>query len=175
MGCAGDLVLVKLKLVWGVESGVNPSTNEEVTVEDAGRSRAKKHFIRDGLLRFVDIWKGGCERSAAYREKMAAYVQYWEDIIAELEAEIAPQAPTTLQFGFWPSIDWTRTHVPDPPTASEIAQDVAEANTTPDDVSPDPWCGPIGRRSRAAFNRYRDVLVGHFVLVRPEDPHIHPV
>jgi hypothetical protein len=60
--------------MWGVESGVNLSTNEEVTVEDVGRSRAKKHFIRDGLLRFVDIWKGGCERSAAYREKMAAYV-----------------------------------------------------------------------------------------------------
>jgi hypothetical protein len=37
---------------------------------------------------------------------MAAYVQYWEDIIAELEAETAPQAPTTLQFGFWPSIDF---------------------------------------------------------------------
>jgi hypothetical protein len=152
---------VKLKPVWGVESGVNPNTNEEVTVEDAGRSKAKKHFIRDGLLRFVDIWKGGCERSAEYREKMAAYVQYW--------------APTTLQFGFWPSTDWTRTHVPDPLTASEIARDIAEANATPDDVSPDPWCGPVGRRPRAAFNRYRDVLVGHFVLVRLEDPHIHPV
>jgi hypothetical protein len=50
---------VKLKPVWGVENGVNPSTNEEVTVEDAGRSRAKKHFIRDGLLQFVDIWKEG--------------------------------------------------------------------------------------------------------------------
>jgi hypothetical protein len=106
---------------------------------------------------------------------MAAYVQYWEDIITKLEAETTPQAPTTLQFGFWPSTDWTRTHVPDPPTASEIARDVAEANAIPDDVSPDPWCGPVGRRPRVAFNRYRDVLVGHFVLVRPEDPHIHPV
>ena len=81
--CTGDLVLMKLK---GVESGVNPSTNE-VTVEDAGKSRAKKHFIQDGLLWFIDIWKGRCERSAAYREKMATYAQYWEDIIAELEAE----------------------------------------------------------------------------------------
>jgi hypothetical protein len=41
---------VKLKLVWEVESGVNPSTNEEVTVEDVGRLRAKKHFIQDSLL-----------------------------------------------------------------------------------------------------------------------------
>jgi hypothetical protein len=57
---------VKLKLVWGVESSVNPSTNHEVTIKDVGRSRAKKNFLQDGLLRFVDIWKGRCERSAAY-------------------------------------------------------------------------------------------------------------
>jgi hypothetical protein len=49
--------------------------------------------------------KGGCEKSAVYREKMAVYVQYWEDIIAELEVETVLQAPTVLQFGFWPSTD----------------------------------------------------------------------
>jgi hypothetical protein len=52
---------------------------------------------------------------------MVAYIQYWEDIIAELDANTAPQASATLQFGFWPSIDWTQTHVPDPPTTSKIA------------------------------------------------------
>jgi hypothetical protein len=66
-------------------------------------------------------------------------------------------------------------HVPDLPTASEIARDIAEANVTLDDVSLDPRCGPVGHKPRLPFNRYQDVLVGHFVLVRPKDLLIHPV
>jgi hypothetical protein len=55
LGHAGYLVPVKLKPMWGVESGINPSRNTEVIVEDVRRSIVKKHFIQDGLLQFVDI------------------------------------------------------------------------------------------------------------------------
>ena len=40
--------------------------NIEVNVEDIRKSMAKKHFIQDSLLQFVDIWKGGCKRNTAY-------------------------------------------------------------------------------------------------------------
>jgi hypothetical protein len=164
-----------MKPVWGCESGLNPSTNSEVTEEDAARSRESKQLIRAGLQRFVDIWKGGCHRSQAYRSRMEAYVQYWVDIITELRSDDPPQAPTTLVYGFWPTTQWTTAHPPPPPAPDEVRRQRDLANATPEDERPDPWCGPLRRRPRPAFNPYRDALVGNFVLIRPNDTTIYPV
>ena len=101
----GDPAPVKMKPVWGCERGVIPSTNSEVTEEDAARSHEKKHFIRAGLQKYVDIWRGGCHRSEAYRGRMEAYVQYLVGIKTELHSEDPPLAPRTLVYGFWPTIE----------------------------------------------------------------------
>jgi hypothetical protein len=39
-----------------------------------------------------------------------------------------------------------------------------EANVSSNNVSPNPWCGLVGRKQRPTFDCYWNVLVGYFVI-----------
>ena len=45
-----------------------------------------------------------------------------------------------------------------------------DIDVTPEDVVPEPYCGPKNEQPGHTYNPWRDVLVGDFVLVRPNDP-----
>ena len=44
-----------------------------------------------------------------------------------------------------------------------------DIDVTPEDVVPEPYCGPKNEQPGHTYNPWRDVLVGDFVLVRPSD------
>ena len=84
-----------------------------------------------------------------------------------------PPAPPSLLEGFWPNTDWTTSA---PPLNDHRGKfHPMDIDVTPEDVVPEPYCGPKNEQPGHTYNPWRDVLVGDFVLVRPSDPLLFPV
>ena len=69
--------------------------------------------------------------------------------------------------GFWPTYNWNNVcPTPLPKGGIEI---------TPKDDEQEPYCGPLHERPKDAFNPWRDIREGSWILLRASDPNIYLV
>lgn len=138
----------------------------------AGECLEKQRVIKQGISKYIDVWKSMMRRDALYAQEMAGYVAYWERLYSEMTGPL-PRNEDVLHEGFWPVTDWRRDH---DSRSHASTSGAAIPDTTPeDDPEPFPFCGPAKERPAANFNPFRDVLVGDFVLCRPSHKHHLPV
>jgi hypothetical protein len=158
------------------ESFIESFISVFLLVQDIARDRARKatenkNFIKNGIRKYVEYWASGMAKCAGYAESIRPYLQYWEDVLEELNKPL-PKIPSELQEGFWPRHDWRNPPVGgvDPLGLLPPLTDV-----TPEDEDPVTYCGAANAIPKTSFNPWRDVKHGSWVLVRPSDPNIWPV
>ena len=90
-------------------------------------------------------------------------------VLAELDMPL-PVTRLELVEGFWPCHDWRvfEAEVSRPGYSSLIVDE----DVTPEDEEPEPYCGPANEAPETLFNPWRDIRLGSWVLLRPEDPFI---
>lgn len=159
----GDPKHVPYKFMWGEESVNANAKNHEKEVAKALEATTKRVFILKGIEKYIDVWEVGMARNNAYAQAMAGYVDYWKCILQELKKPI-PSQPATLIEGFWPTTDWKRCHV-----TVGIDTTIGEQDRTPEDEEEVDYCGLAKDKPYPMFNPWRDILVGDFVLVRPDN------
>jgi hypothetical protein len=105
----GDPNPLPLRLLWDNVS-LNPSkANQEKEFMRAGECLEKQRVIKQGVAKYIEVWKSMIQRDALYAQEMLGYVAYWERLYSEITGPL-PRNQDVLLEGFWPITDWQRDH-----------------------------------------------------------------
>jgi hypothetical protein len=168
----GDPEPLPLRPLWGNVS-VNPSkANQEKEFMRAKECLEKQRVIKQGVAKYIKVWKSMMRRDALYAQEMSGYVAYWEHLYSEITGPL-PRNQDVLQEGFWPITDWQQDHAASSQASTSTSG--IPGMTPEDDLESFPFYGPAKERPRPNFNPFRDVLLGDFVLCRPSHKHHLPV
>ena len=76
----------------------------------AGECLDKQRVIKQGVAKFIEVWKSMMQRDALYAQEMSGYIVYWERLYSKIMGPL-PRNHDILQEGFWLIIDWQQDHV----------------------------------------------------------------
>ena len=95
--------------------------------------------------------------SYRWQHRVSPYVEYWNRLLEELDKSLPATTPSLVE-GFWPTHNWNNVR---PTLLPEGRVDI-----TSEDDEAEPYCGPLNERPNEAFNPWRDIREGSWVLLR---------
>jgi hypothetical protein len=136
---------------------------------DELKASEKEWFISTRISKYIKFWKLGMSKDDSYSKVMGPYVKCWESIL-ELLSRPIPQQSFIMLEGFWPSRNWRANY--------EHTSILTVVDVDLEDLVIPPYYGLKSMRPSLniiAYTSFRDLFVGHFVLVQLVDPTIYPM